>query len=115
MDYITAYKLLGAILRIILLALRAYSFVWFIWIILSWLRAFGAVQLDPYNPVVRTLARITDGVVDKVFGRFRYKLIIGMFDLSPLVFLVVLNYILPSVLVWLFNMLLGFLRTAFYG
>ncbi len=115
MDFITVYKLLSAILQIIMHIIRVYSFVWFIWIVLSWLRAFGAIQVDPFNPIFRTLARVTDGVVDKVFGNFRQKMIVGMFDLSPMAFLVVLYYIFPPVLQWLFNMLLNFLRTTFYS
>lgn len=97
---------LSFLFKIILLIIRAYSFVWFIWIILSWLRVFGAIQLDPYNPILRTLSALTDGVVNKVFGNVRRYLVVGMFDLSPLVFLLVLTYIFPRVLAWLFNMIL---------
>ena len=49
-------------------ALRLYSFIWFIWIIISWLTAFGAIHLDYYNPIVNFFYRITDGVIDKIFG-----------------------------------------------
>lgn len=92
--------------RIITFAIRIYSFVWFIWIIISWLRVFGAIQVDPYNKIFRILAILTDGVVNKVFGNLRYKLVVGMMDFSPFVFLIVLTYIFPRVLAWLFNMLL---------
>ncbi len=98
--------ILSILFQIISFAIRIYSFVWFIWIILSWLRAFGAIQLDPFNPLLRLLRTLTDGVVDSVFGNFRRYLVIGMFDLSPLVFLLVLTSIFPRVLAWLFNMIL---------
>ena len=114
MDYLTLYKILSAILKIIMVIIRGYTFVWFIWIILSWLRAFGAIQIDPYSPLMRTLTMLTDGVIDKVFGNFRRKLVIGVLDLSPFAFLMVLTYIFPPVLEWLFNLLLGFLGKTFY-
>ena len=77
-------------------ALRLYSFIWFIWIILSWLQAFGAMHLDYYNPIVNFFYKITDGVIDKLFmGK---RLIVGVIDLSPLVFLLILNMVVPLVL-----------------
>lgn len=86
-------------------ALRLYSFIWFIWIILSWLQAFGAMHLDYYNPIVNFFYKITDGVIDKIFGGRR--LIIGIIDLSPLVFLLVLQLAAPLILKVVFQFLLG--------
>ena len=87
-------------------ALRLYSFIWFIWIILSWLQAFGAMHLDYYNPIVNFFYKITDGVIDKVFGNFRDKLIIGVIDISPLIFLLLLQMVAPLVLKMVFTFLL---------
>ncbi|WP_295154905.1 YggT family protein [uncultured Brachyspira sp.] len=85
--------------------LRLYSFIWFIWIILSWLQAFGAMHLDYYNPIVNFFYNITDGVIDKVFaGR---RLIIGIIDLSPLIFLLILQLAAPIVLRTVFQFLLN--------
>ena len=84
-------------------ALRLYSFIWFIWIIISWLTAFGAIHLDYYNPIVNFFYRITDGVIDKVFGNFRDKLIIGVIDLSPLVFLLILQMVIPPLITMLYR------------
>ena len=84
-------------------ALRLYSFIWFIWIIISWLTAFGAIHLDYYNPIVNFFYRITDGVIDKIFGNFRDKLIIGVIDLSPLVFLLILQMVIPPLITMLYR------------
>ncbi|OEJ14914.1 hypothetical protein BFL38_08770 [Brachyspira hampsonii] len=85
--------------------LRLYSFIWFVWIILSWLQAFGAMHLDYYNPIVNFFYKITDGVIDKIFGGRR--LIVGILDLSPLVFLLVLQLAAPIVLRVVFQFLLN--------
>ncbi|WP_020005340.1 YggT family protein [Brachyspira innocens] len=86
-------------------ALRLYSFIWFVWIILSWLQAFGAMHLDYYNPIVNFFYKITDGVIDKIFaGR---RLIVGVLDLSPLIFLLVLQMAAPIILKIIFQFLLN--------
>lgn len=86
-------------------ALRLYSFIWFVWIILSWLQAFGAMHLDYYNPIVNFFYKITDGVIDKIFaGR---RLIVGVLDLSPLIFLLVLQMVAPIILKIIFQFLLN--------
>ena len=85
--------------------LRLYSFIWFVWIILSWLQAFGAMHLDYYNPIVNFFYKITDGVIDKIFGGRR--LIVGVLDLSPLVFLLVLQLAAPMILRIVFQFLLN--------
>lgn len=90
---------------LLLQALRLYSFIWFVWIILSWLQAFGAMHLDYYNPVINFFYKITDGVIDKIFGGKR--IIVGIIDLSPLVFLLVLQLVVPMVLRVLFQFLLN--------
>ena len=104
------FSLINFIYVLLLKSLRLYSFIWLIWIILSWLTAFGAVRLDPYNPLVNFLYKITDGVVDKVFGNFRYKMQIGMIDLSPLVFLLILQFVVPTLLRIAFSFLLRVLH-----
>ena len=94
------------IYKVLMQALRLYSFIWFIWIIISWLTAFGAIHLDYYNPIVNFFYKITDGVIDKVFGNFRDKLIIGVIDISPLIFLLLLQMVVPLVLKMVFTFLL---------
>ncbi|TXJ39802.1 YggT family protein [Brachyspira pilosicoli] len=96
-------QIINFIYVLIMQALRLYSFIWFIWIIISWLTAFGAIHLDYYNPIVNFFYRITDGVIDKVFGNFRDKLIIGVIDLSPLVFLLILQMVVPPLITMLYR------------
>ena len=91
---------------LIIQALRLYSFIWFIWIIISWLTAFGAIRLDFYNPIVRFFYNITDGIIDRIFGDFRRKFIIGMIDISPLVFLLIINMVLPRILHFIYLFIL---------
>ena len=96
-------QIINFIYVLIMQALRLYSFIWFIWIIISWLTAFGAIHLDYYNPIVNFFYRITDGVIDKIFGNFRDKLIIGVIDLSPLVFLLILQMVVPPLITMLYR------------
>ncbi len=57
-------------------------------VILSWLPMAG-VRIDPYNPLIRFLFRITDPILDPIrrFATF------GMVDFSPIVALVLLEVI----------------------
>lgn len=99
-------EIIGFTYTVLMQALRLYSFIWFIWIIISWLTAFGAIHLDYYNPIVNFFYKITDGVIDKVFGNFRDRLIIGVIDISPLIFLLLLQMVAPLVLKIVFTFLL---------
>lgn len=94
---------------LIIQILRIYSFIWFIWIIISWLTAFGAIHLDYYNPIVRFFYNITDGIIDRIFGDFRNKFIVGMIDLSPLVFLIIINMVLPRIIYFIYLFVLRFI------
>ncbi|WP_295295570.1 YggT family protein [uncultured Brachyspira sp.] len=102
-------QIINFIYVLIMQALRLYSFIWFIWIIISWLTAFGAIHLDYYNPIVNFFYRITDGVIDKIFGNFRDKLIIGVIDLSPLVFLLILQMVVPPLITMLYRFIIRLL------
>ena len=99
-------QIINFIYVLIMQALRLYSFIWFIWIIISWLTAFGAIHLGYYNPIVNFFYRITDGVIDKIFGNFRDKLIIGVIDLSPLVFLLILQMVVPPLITMLYRFII---------
>lgn len=95
--------------KVLIQLIRIYSFIWFIWIVLSWLNAFGVVQINQYNPIIRIFYNITDGVIDRIFGNFRYKFVVGMLDLSPLVFLILLTTVIPIILSAIVRMLLRIL------
>ncbi|MBI4979218.1 MAG: YggT family protein [Spirochaetes bacterium] len=100
---------------IVIGGLYLYSFLWLGWIIMSWLEAFGVVHPDPYHPVIRVVRAATDGVIDKVFGNIRDKLIIGFIDLSPFIFLFIVANILPQILSWLFAVLRQFIMRSAGG
>ena len=102
-------QIINFIYVLIMQALRLYSFIWFIWIIISWLTAFGAIHLDYYNTIVNFFYRITDGVIDKIFGNFRDKIIIGVIDLSPLVFLLILQMVVPPLITMLYRFIIRLL------
>ena len=99
-------QVINFIYVLIMQALRLYSFIWFIWIIISWLTAFGAINLDYYNPIVRFFYNITDGIIDRIFGDFRRKFIIGVIDISPLVFLLIINMVLPQIIRFIYLFIL---------
>lgn len=66
-------------------------------VLLSWL-PMANVRIDPYNPAVRLLYSITDPILEPL----RRYTTIGMIDLSPLVALLLLDFlrqILVSMLV----------------
>jgi YggT family protein len=57
-------------------------------VILSWLPMAG-VRIDPYNPLIRFLFRITDPILEPIrrFATF------GMVDFSPIVALILLEVV----------------------
>ena len=66
-------------------------------VILSWL-PMANIRIDPYNPAIRLLYSITDPIIEPL----RRFTTIGMIDLSPLVALLLLDFlrqILVSMLV----------------
>lgn len=86
--YIIGYPLL-AILGIIEAGITLYSFVVLAAVILSF------VNPDPRNPIVRTIAAVTE----PVFARVRRFLPpVGMLDLSPLVVLLALQFAQQGIL-----------------
>ena len=99
-------KIITFIYLLLQQTLTIYSYIWFIWIIISWLQFFGAINLDYYNPIVNFFYRITDGIIDKLFGNFRDKFIIGFIDISPLIFLIIINMVLPRLLYTLYQIVI---------
>lgn len=81
--------------------LSFYYLLWIILIITSWLSAFGILQIDRFHPVVNFLYSITYDLVDKISGGRR--LIVGMIDLTPLLFLLGLHFVKEVFLPFLFN------------
>jgi len=85
-----AKNLILAVAGILDFALTAYMWVIIIRAVLSW------VNPDPYNPIVRGIASITDPVLSWL--RRRFPLMAGSIDFSPLVVIFAI-YFLRSFLV----------------
>ena len=78
-------------------ALWIYSIVVMVSVLMSW------ISPDPFNPIVQFLRSVTD----PVFGWVRKHLpfaVIGMIDLSPLVVLVVIQFLQMVVVRSLFEL-----------
>ncbi len=95
--------------RLLLQILNLYSLIWLIWIIISWLNAFGIIRLNYYSKLVQVFSAITDGVIDRVFGNLRYKMILGNMDFSPLVFLFLLRSVIPFFISFIFRFIYRFI------
>ena len=78
------------------------SLMWaYIWVVvaavvMSWLVAFGV--LNTYNRYARTVVRILDGLTEPVFRQVRRVLPpIGGLDLSPLIVIVFLQFLMNAI------------------
>lgn len=75
--------------RIISLVLNVYQMVVIAGVVISW------IQLDPRNPVVQFIANVTEPAYEKI--RFYTKKLIGdtlgPLDLSPLILLLLIQFI----------------------
>lgn len=78
-------NLLGAVAWLLHQVLMVYTFVILINALLSWVRP------DPFNPIVRTLARLSDLVLDPI-RRLVPMQSLGI-DLSPLLAILLLQFI----------------------
>ena len=75
-----AKNFLFAVARILDIVLSAYMWIIIIRAVLSW------VNPDPFNPIVRAIASITDPVLSWL--RRRFPLMAGSIDFSPLVVII---------------------------
>ena len=78
------------LLQVLSVALDLYKWVVIIWVLLSWLVAFGVV--NSHNQFVRTVGRALDQVVEPVLRRIRrFVPMMGNLDISPIIlFLLIL-------------------------
>jgi YggT family protein len=68
-----------------------FSIIWWailIRVLLSWL-PMANIRIDPYHPAIRALYAVTDPILDPL----RKYTTVGMIDLSPLVALLVLDFL----------------------
>lgn len=82
-----------AILDVILLILQLYIYVLFGAVIMSWLLAFNIVNYN--NNIVRTIWNALTGLTEPVLGPIRRRMPnLGAIDLSPIVLLLIIFFIL---------------------
>ncbi|MCF6220022.1 MAG: YggT family protein [Robiginitomaculum sp.] len=82
-----------ALVNLLMSIINIYLLILIIWVIASWLRAFGVI--DPRNPTIRQILSVLDALVEPVIGPIRRVIpIIGGLDLSPLVVIFGLYFIL---------------------
>ena len=80
-------ELVGIVMNL----LHIYSFIIIAAALITW------VQPNPYNPVVQFLRRVTEPVLRPVRGLVPPEKLGGL-DISPLIVLVVIEYVIPRVL-----------------
>ena len=91
-----AKNLIIAVASILDFALTAYMWVIIIRAVLSW------VNPDPYNPLVRAIASITDPVLSWL--RRRFPLMAGSIDFSPLIVIFVIYFLRTFLVKTLFDL-----------
>ncbi|GAB6035978.1 hypothetical protein JCM15519_05370 [Fundidesulfovibrio butyratiphilus] len=79
-------SLFGALMGIVGIVLNLYFWVVIVATLLTWVRP------DPYNPIVRFLRAITEPVFYRV-RRLMPFVMIGGFDLSPIVVLLLIQFV----------------------
>ena len=78
-------------ISLIMNLLHIYSFIIIAAALITW------VQPNPYNPIVQFLRRVTEPVLKPVRGLVPPEKLGGL-DISPLIVLVVIEYVIPRVL-----------------
>jgi YggT family protein len=79
------------LISLIMNLLHIYSFIIIAAALITW------VQPNPYNPIVRFLRRVTEPVLRPVRGLVPPEKLGGL-DISPLIVLVVIEYVIPRIL-----------------
>ena len=80
-------NLLQAVTLILNSLLTLYFWVLVIRVVMSWVNA------DPYNPIVRFFASVTDPVLYAVRRWLPFPTVIGMVDLTPLLLLLFIQFL----------------------
>jgi YggT family protein len=79
------------LISLIMNLLHIYSFIIIAAALITW------VQPNPYNPIVQFLRRVTEPVLRPVRGLVPPEKLGGL-DISPLIVLVVIEYVIPRIL-----------------
>lgn len=84
--------MIGAVLDVLLLILRLYTWVVIAAVIASWLVGFGVI--NTYNSFVRAIVSALAALTEPVFARIRRVMPpFGGLDLSPLVVLIIIYFL----------------------
>jgi YggT family protein len=79
------------LINILMNLLHIYSFIIIAAALITW------VQPNPHNPIVQFLRRVTEPVLRPVRGLVPPEKLGGL-DISPLIVLVVIEYVIPRIL-----------------
>jgi YggT family protein len=79
------------LINLLMNLLHIYSFIIIAAALITW------VQPNPYNPIVQFLRRVTEPVLRPVRGLVPPEKLGGL-DISPLIVLVVIEYVIPRIL-----------------
>lgn len=84
--------MLGALLDLVLVVLRLYTYIIIAAVIVSWLVGFGVI--NTYNQIARVVVRVLHSLTEPVFAPIRRILPpIGGLDLSPLIALLLIFFL----------------------
>ena len=90
--------MIGALREVLFVVLNLYWYVVIAAVIASWLVGFGII--NAYNPIARSILQALHSLTEPVFGPIRRVIpALGGLDLSPLIVLLILTFLLS----WLRN------------
>jgi YggT family protein len=93
----TMGNLLVIILNFLVQVIQIYVFIILAGVVFSWLMAFGVV--NAYNPTVRSIYQAINALTEPVLGPIRRALPdLGAVDISPIVLLLVLMYLVVPII-----------------
>ena len=99
-------NLIYALAMVLNFAITAYIWIIIIRALLSW------VNPDPYNPIVRFLAAITDPVLSPIRKRLPY---LGGIDISPVIVILILYFLRYFIVPTLVRFAIDLGFTSFLG
>jgi YggT family protein len=99
-------NLIYALAMVLNVAITAYIWIIVIRALLSW------VNPDPYNPIVRFLAAVTDPVLGPIRRRLPY---LGGLDISPVIVILILVFLRYFLVPTLMRLAIDLGFTSFFG
>ncbi len=99
-------NLIYALAMVLNIAITVYIWIVIIRALLSW------VNPDPYNPIVRFLAAVTDPVLSPIRRRLPY---LGGIDISPVIVILVLYFLRLFLVPTLTRVAVDMGVTSFFG